>query len=190
MVVWQAFASAPPVAVQRLVHSVRTEPEVLVLCGRVDVGPRRHVKEVDESLAVQLPERAFGDLLPLLLREPRDAVVASQRPERLTQPQAVIPIGATNDFDAKHTDAVTGYYFPERKEFLYFYMGYPRKAQPRKISPFGSAQAAATQKLGETVATKRGVILEPLPADGALGFELGRRPSTVAWPFNTVGWQW
>ncbi len=74
---------------------------------------------------------------------------------------AIIPPGAENDFDARHTDAVTGYYFSERKEFLYFYMGYPAKAQPRKISPFGSAQAVATQKLGENVATKRGVILEP-----------------------------
>ena len=77
------------------------------------------------------------------------------------EPQAIIPIGAENDFDAKHTDAVTGYYFPERKEFLYFYMGYPRKAQPRKISPFGSAQAVAIQKLDQKVATKLGIILEP-----------------------------
>ena len=52
------------------------------------------------------------------------------------EPQPIIPIGAEDDFDGKHTDAVTGYYFPARKEFLYFYMGYPRKAQPRKISPF------------------------------------------------------
>lgn len=77
------------------------------------------------------------------------------------EPQAIIPVGAEKDFDAKHTDAITGYYFPERKEFLYFYMGYPRQAQPRAISPFGSAQAVATQKLDEKIATKRGVILEP-----------------------------
>ena len=82
------------------------------------------------------------------------------------EPQPIIPPGAGNDFDAKHTDAVTGYYFPQRKEFLYFYMGYPRQAQPRKISPFGSAQAVATQLLGETVATKRGVILEPCQQSG------------------------
>jgi hypothetical protein len=80
--------------------------------------------------------------------------------------ESVIPPGAENDFDAKHTDAVTGYYFPERKEFLYFYMGYPKVAQPRRISPFGSAQAVATQKLGEKVATKRGVILEPCQQAG------------------------
>src|SRR5262249_1079954 len=51
------------------------------------------------------------------------------------EPQPIIPPGTDNDFDARHTDAVTGYYFPERKEFLYFFMGYPRKAQTRKISP-------------------------------------------------------
>jgi hypothetical protein len=82
------------------------------------------------------------------------------------EPQALIPTGGPDDFDARHTDAVTGYYFPERKEFLYFYMGYPSKAQPRTISRFGSAQAVATQKLGETVATKRGVILEPAQQPG------------------------
>jgi hypothetical protein len=81
-------------------------------------------------------------------------------------PEAIIPVGAENDFDAKHTDAVTGYYFPEWKEFLYFYMGYPAKAQSRKISPFGSAQAVATQKPGEKVATKLGVILEPCQQAG------------------------
>src|SRR5262249_49330251 len=77
------------------------------------------------------------------------------------EPDSIIPPGAADDFDAKHTDAVTGYYFLERKEFLYFYMGYPSKAQSRKISPFGSAQAVATQKLGDKLATKRGVVLEP-----------------------------
>src|SRR6516162_9723930 len=73
------------------------------------------------------------------------------------EPDALIPCGGPDDFDAKHTDAVTGYYFPERKEFLYFYMGYPAKSQARKISPFGSAQAVARQKLGEKLVTKLGV---------------------------------
>jgi len=82
------------------------------------------------------------------------------------EPEAIIPPGAENDFDARHTDAVTGYYFPERKEFLYFYMGYPRKAQAGQLSPFGSAQAVATQKLGEKVATKRGVVLAPCQQAG------------------------
>jgi len=79
---------------------------------------------------------------------------------------SIIPPGAANDFDAKHTDAVTGYYFANRQEFLYFYMGYPAKAQPRKISPYGSAQAVATQMAGEKFATKLGVILEPCQTAG------------------------
>jgi hypothetical protein len=80
--------------------------------------------------------------------------------------QPIIPPGADDDFDAKHTDAVTGYYFAERDEFFYFYMGYPLKPQPRAISPFGSAQAVATQKSGEKVATKRGIVLEPTQQAG------------------------
>jgi len=80
--------------------------------------------------------------------------------------EALIPPGEGNDFDAKHTDAVTGYYFPKRQEFLYFYMGYPAKRQARKISPFGSAQAVATQKRGDKRATKRGVVLEPCQQAG------------------------
>lgn len=82
------------------------------------------------------------------------------------EPYSIIPPGAEQDFDSKHTDAVTGYYFSNRKEFLYFYMGYPSKAQPRQISPFGSAQAVATQKLGAKMATKLGVILEPCQETG------------------------
>ena len=78
----------------------------------------------------------------------------------------ILPPGVGGDFDAKHTDAVTGYYFADRKEFLYFYMGYPQKAQPRKISPFGSAQAVATQRLGAPTATKLGPILEPAQEEG------------------------
>jgi hypothetical protein len=86
--------------------------------------------------------------------------------------EAIIPTGLDDDFDVKHTDAVTGYYFPERKEFLYFYMGYPTKAQRRQISPFGSAQAVATQTLGEKVTTKQGVILEPC-SKPAIGLRVG-----------------
>ncbi len=80
--------------------------------------------------------------------------------------EAIIPPGGDGDFDQKHTDAVTGYYFPERDEILYFYMGYPHKAQSRAISPYGSAQAVATQKTGEKTATKWGVILEPCQQAG------------------------
>jgi len=77
------------------------------------------------------------------------------------EPQPIIAPGQGDDFDAKHCDAVTGYYFAKRKEFLYFYMGYPEKAQPRKVSPYGLAQAVAVQKLGDKTATKLGIILEP-----------------------------
>jgi hypothetical protein len=82
------------------------------------------------------------------------------------EPDVLIPTGAESDFDAKHTDAVTGYYFAGRREFLYFYMGYPKKAQPRRISPYGSAQAVATQRLGEKTVKKLGVILEPCQQAG------------------------
>jgi hypothetical protein len=75
--------------------------------------------------------------------------------------EVLIPPGRDTEFDGKHTDAVTDYYFAKRKEFLYFYMGYPRQSQTRKISSYGSAQAVATQKLDEPRVVKRGVILEP-----------------------------
>lgn len=82
------------------------------------------------------------------------------------EPGPLIPVGRPGDFDARHTDAVTGYYFPERQAFLYFYMGYPDRAQPRAGSPHGSAQAAAVQHLGAPAATKLGVILPPCPEPG------------------------
>lgn len=75
--------------------------------------------------------------------------------------EPVVPVGKGGDFDAKHADAVTGYYFADRKEFLYFYMGYPYEPQKRSVSPFGSAQAVATQKLGAATATKLGPVLPP-----------------------------
>jgi len=80
--------------------------------------------------------------------------------------EALITVGESDDFDARHADTVTGFYFPERKEFLYFYKGYPLKPQPRNISPMGSAQAVATQKLDEPVVTKRGIILAPEQQEG------------------------
>jgi hypothetical protein len=81
------------------------------------------------------------------------------------EPDALIPTGKEREFDGKHTDAVTGYYFAKRKEFLYFYMGYPQQPQARKISPYGSAQAVAIQKSGEPV-QKLGVVLEPCQQSG------------------------
>lgn len=81
-------------------------------------------------------------------------------------PATLIAPGEAGDFDAKHVDAVTGYYFADRSEFLYFYMGYPEQPQPRPISPLGSSQGAAVRRLGETVARKLGPTLAPCPAAG------------------------
>lgn len=78
------------------------------------------------------------------------------------EPEPLIPNGSGGDFDAKHADAVTGVYFPERECFLYYYMGYPLEAQPnRPLSPYGSAQAVAVQNQGETKVLKLGEILPP-----------------------------
>lgn len=157
-----------------------------ICTNRADIGPGQW--KLEGPLDVANPQAVGGFHKPFIVMDPHHPNQAAkidgrycllvvnfksghkqiQRAwaEKLAGPwtfesQALIPTGAEDDFDARHTDAVTGYYFPERKEFLYFYMGYPLKAQPRKISPFGSAQGVATQKLDEKVAIKRGVILEP-----------------------------
>jgi hypothetical protein len=82
------------------------------------------------------------------------------------EPGALIPLGEDAEFDSKHVDAVSGYYFADRQEILYFYMGYPARPQARAASPYGSAQGIATQRLGETQATKQGVILPPSQEPG------------------------
>jgi hypothetical protein len=82
------------------------------------------------------------------------------------EPGALIPLGREDEFDAKHVDAVSGCYFREREEILYFYMGYPLQAQPWKGSPYGSAQAVATQRVGAKQVEKRGVILPPSDTPG------------------------
>ena len=74
---------------------------------------------------------------------------------------AVLSPGTGNDFDAKHVDAVTAYYFADRREILYFYMGYPLQPQQRVISPYGSAQGAAVRRVGESQTQKLGMILPP-----------------------------
>jgi len=81
-------------------------------------------------------------------------------------PKPLIDTGGPGDFDEKHTDAVSGFYFPERDEVLYFYMGYPKQAQDRPISPYGNAQAVATQRPHEATVTKLGVYLPPVPQAG------------------------
>ena len=81
-------------------------------------------------------------------------------------PSPIIPVGGAGEFDEKHTDAVSGFYFPERNEVLYFYMGYPLQAQPRKISPYGSAQGVAVQRPDEATANKLGMFLPPSQKPG------------------------
>jgi hypothetical protein len=98
-------------------------------------------------------------------------VVQRAHAERLAGPWTVergilIDTGTGSDFDAKHVDAVTGFWFPERDEILYFYMGYPATPQDRAISRFGSAQAVAVQKCGEATIRKLGVVLSPCQQTG------------------------
>jgi hypothetical protein len=82
------------------------------------------------------------------------------------QPEHLIAPGAAGDFDSKHVDAVTGFYFPDRREILYFYMGYPEKMQMRHISPLGSSQAAAVQPIGDGKIRKLGEVLPPCQTPG------------------------
>jgi len=98
-------------------------------------------------------------------------VVQQAWAERLSGPWkleegALIGLGERDEFDAKHADAVSGFYFPERGEILYFYMGYPEVAQRRRVSPLGSAQGAAIQRVGEAQARKIGVVLPPREEPG------------------------
>jgi hypothetical protein len=78
----------------------------------------------------------------------------------------LIGLGAHGEFDAKHADAVSGFFFPERSEILYFYMGYPEVGQQHPVSPLGSAQGAAVQRVGDSQAQKVGVVLAPSEAPG------------------------
>ncbi len=80
--------------------------------------------------------------------------------------EPLIPVGGPADFDGKHTDAVSGFYFPERDEIVYYYMGYPLTAQPRIHSPFGNAQGVAVQKTGAPHVVRHGEYLAPSPRAG------------------------
>ena len=123
---------------------------------------------VMEAGAANRAAYAGGRFWLLLVSSPGGKVVQRAWAERLAGPWTVepgplIPAGPGDAFDAKHTDAVSGLYFPDRSAFLYFYMGYPRSAQPGRQSPFGSAQGVAVQRLGEPLARKLGVVLPPAP---------------------------
>ncbi|MDB5078225.1 MAG: hypothetical protein JWP00_149 [Chloroflexi bacterium] len=113
----------------------------------------------------------FGLVVVSWLSETRSKVIQQAWSDKLAGPWTLeegitIPLGEPADFDARHVDAVSAYYFEERQELLYFYMGYPQQAQDRAVSPYGSAQAFATRKSGETTVTKGGVILEPCQQSG------------------------
>jgi len=104
-------------------------------------------------------------------RKGESKVVQRAHSGRLAGPWTVedgilIDTGGPGEFDEKHADAVTGFWFEDRGEFLYFYMGYPRTAQRRAISPYGSASAAASQKPGERAARKLGIVLSPSQEPG------------------------
>lgn len=73
---------------------------------------------------------------------------------------ALIPRGNAGDFDENHVDAVSGFWFEDEQQFLYFYMGYPLEPQPWRHSPYGNAIGVASQRVGED-AVKRGVALAP-----------------------------
>jgi hypothetical protein len=113
----------------------------------------------------------IGDRYALLfVSDPAAKIVRRAWSERLAGPwtiesQALIGRGEGGEFDAKHVDAVSGYYFPERDEILYFYMGYPETAQPQPASPFGSAQGAAVEPVGGTL-RKLGPVLRPCDTPG------------------------
>ncbi len=80
----------------------------------------------------------------------------------------LIPLGEAGTFDEQHVDAVSGYYFPERNEILYFYMGYPAAAQRRPFSPYGAAQGVAVERVesSRSIVRKLGEILPPAPIAG------------------------
>ena len=80
--------------------------------------------------------------------------------------QPLIVPGTAGAFDAKHVDAVSGYYFADRGEFLYFYMGYPRHGQSGVRSAFGSALGAATQHLDAAGVRRLGRVLPPSNVPG------------------------
>jgi hypothetical protein len=80
--------------------------------------------------------------------------------------EPLISPGNDADFDGSHAEAPSGYWFSDRREFLYFYMGTPRRVQARTASPLGSVQAAAVQRAGDPSARKLGPILAPSSLTG------------------------
>ncbi len=87
------------------------------------------------------------------------------------EPGDLISRGGPGDFDEKHADAVSGFWFEEFNQFVYYYMGYPDTAQPWSSSPFGNAIGVATQQVGQH-AKKLGPMLLPsiVPGHWASGY--------------------
>jgi hypothetical protein len=145
-----------------------TNPEALI-------GAQTHKPFV--VLDPERPGRAAhpgGRYALLLVSGARPKVVQRAWAERLAGPWTVepgplIPTGSEEAFDGRHTDAVSGYYFPARETFLYFYMGYPLRPQPHRPSPYGSAVGVAVQGLGERGVRKQGIALAPHPRVGHWG---------------------
>jgi hypothetical protein len=79
----------------------------------------------------------------------------------------ILPVGGPGAIDELHVDVVSGFWFEDRGEFVYYYMAnnlLPRSDQP--ANPFGASIAWATQRLGQPVAMKQGPMINPPVVDG------------------------
>ena len=117
------------------------------------------------------PASIGGRYALLVVTDHRAKVVQRAWSESLAGPwtlegDVLIRRGSGGDFDAKHVDAVSAYYFRERDEILYFYMGYPERPQPVATSPYGSAQGVAVETVSSGVVRKRGAVLRPAERRG------------------------
>lgn len=80
---------------------------------------------------------------------------------------AVLPLGEPGSIDELHVDVVSGYWFEDTQQFVYYYMANnkePRADQP--WNPFGASVAVATQGLQDELATKHGAMIDPPAVDG------------------------
>jgi hypothetical protein len=84
------------------------------------------------------------------------------------RPEPVVDIGGEGDFDGYHADAVTAYWFEQRKCILLLYKGYPRTPQPdQPHSPYGSCSAAAVLDPVTMEVQKLGKIQKPSAKKGS-----------------------
>ena len=98
---------------------------------------------------------------------------------------ALLECGAEDEFDARHVDAVSAWLFAGRDEILYFYMGYPLRAQAgRSLSPLGSAQGAAVERVETAAAAARATL------DGRTPPPTSVRKLGVVLPPSTVSGHW